>query len=74
VFDVLEVLKVDHVPHTRKDLLRKLAYDVFESTELMSLLKTNPKIIYDPLNDSFQFKVGFGLWFMGSVSGKVQLI
>ena len=56
VFDVLQVLKSDHAPCDRKELIRRLAYDVYDNPELLELLKSNERIIYDARTDMFRYK------------------
>ncbi len=57
VFDVLEVLKASLQPFDRATLIRKLAYDVWESPDLFQLLCSNDKIVYDSIAQTFAFKV-----------------
>lgn len=47
VFDVLEVVKGNHIPWTRSELIRKLAWDVFENKDLLDVLDKNPRVFVD---------------------------
>ena len=57
VYDVLQVLKKEEKPLDRNEMIRKLAFDVFDNDDLMEILMRNEKIDFDPSNMSFSYKV-----------------
>ena len=55
VFDVLEVVKGNHIPWTRSELIRKLAWDVFENPDLLQALEKNQRIDYNKENQTLTY-------------------
>ena len=55
VFDVLEVVKSNHVDWPRSELIRKLAWDVFENKELLLALEEHSRVTVDKLTQSLRY-------------------
>jgi hypothetical protein len=55
VFDVLQIIKSNHISWSRSELIRKLAWDVFENQELLTALESNSRVILNRQDQSLTY-------------------
>jgi hypothetical protein len=55
VFDVLQIIKSNHISWSRSELIRKLAWDVFENQELLSALEINSRVVLNRQDQSLRY-------------------
>ncbi|KAI8902097.1 hypothetical protein BC833DRAFT_617066 [Globomyces pollinis-pini] len=61
LFEIITLLKDEKGPIDNNEIIRKRAIDILNTPELFEACKTNDRIIYDPINQTFQFEPTYNI-------------